>query len=1154
MSLRLIVGRAGSGKTRRCFDEICSRLQADPEGSALILLTPEQATFHSERALASLTPSGGLFRVHVLSFRRLAWMALNEAGGSSRMFITELGRRMILHSIIERHQKDLRIFGRAAGQTGFTNVMDSFLAELKLYRVPQGRLSSALDGSETGTRDRLGGKVHDIDLIYSELENHISGRYFDPDDYMNLLAGKIHLSPTIRGAEVWVDGFNGFSPQEYYVLEKLMQLAVRVNVTICADRKAVERMPREGELFHTTGETINKLTESAQKSNTIVEAPVFLEGCRRFSAVPVLDYLEKMYFSYPVRPFTGDLAGIKLVAAAGPRAEVEAAAREIISLCRDKGLSWREIAVLVRDLNLYRLHVTSVFKDYGIPCFIDHKQPVTHHPLVELIRSALEVLSGGWSYESVFRFLKTDLVPLSREEVDILENYVLAHGIRGAAWTSARDWDYVRRPLGQEKEAAEDRCLLEMVNRARRKGLEHLAAFCECVGKSPRTARAFSEALFNMLVDLDVPSLLQQWSAREEAAGNLVRASEHDRIWGLLIELLDQVVAAFGDSAMTPEKYAGILEYGLVELRLGLIPPGMDQVEVGTLDRSRSPAVRAVFVLGVNDGIFPARQLEDGILDDTERGFLSGKGVSLAPGVRRKVFDEQMLVYTALTRASGQLWMSYSLSDNEGRSLAPSRIIQRICELLPGMVQQTAAVEPGGGEDDLSFVAEGGRTLGCLAAGIREYLAGAGIHPLWWDVYNWYVQEDSFQDRLALIRKGIFYENNEDNLPSRLTGMLYGDRLRLGVSEIESFNACPFAHFLKYGIKLKERLHYKLTPPDTGEFFHLALKEFALCVVQETSGWGKLNRDEIARLADEIITVISPRLQNEILLSTARYRYMTARFKRRLIRSAEVLNEHFRRGKFRPVALEIGFGPGEKLPPVRVTLPGGKAMEITGRIDRIDACSPEEGNYIIVIDYKTGFSRLDLKDIYYGINVQLPAYLGVAADNSVFLTGRRCSPAGIFYFTVADPLINLPGPVEPQEAAKMILKKLKLKGMLLADRDVVGMIDAELERHSDIIQVSVNAAGQFYKNNPAVPAAQFDFLRGYLKKIYRQVGKRIFSGEVGIRPIKRKKYTACDYCRFKSVCRFDSRVAENRYRIMPEMDSRVIWQKMAQAADMPEVD
>ncbi|MFZ5595554.1 MAG: helicase-exonuclease AddAB subunit AddB [Bacillota bacterium] len=1148
MSLRFIVGRAGSGKTSLCYSEIIERL-GDGGDNSLILLVPEQATFQNEMGLAERVPSGGLMRAQVTSFRRLAWITLNEAGGASRLMIDELGRKMILRGIIERKKGEFTVFERAAGQTGFTDVIADLISELKLYRVSPGDLSKVLEAPDMGSQSRLCGKLRDIGLLFSGLEEHLEGKYVDPDDYMNILADQVHLSPTVRGAEVWVDGFNGFTPQEFMVLKEIMKVARRLNVTVCAGGDVLDSMPGEGHVFYQAGEIVNKLTGMAGESGVSCDVPVRLERSLRFNGAPALEHIEKNYFNITAPPL-GEARGVRVVAAAGPRAEVEAAAREILRLCRDCGCRWREISVLTRDIGRYHVLIETVFSDYGIPFFIDHKRPVAHHPLVELIRSALEVAGEGWSYEPVFRYLKTGLAPVAGEDADILENYVLAHGIRGSAWTDGRDWCYIRGGVGERDGRQEDAELLRRINRIKREGLGALTDFCGRM-KPERSVRGMTEALFQLLVDLGVPSTLAEWSEGAAAAGDLITSREHDRIWGQVVHLLDQVVVALGDEEMPPDRYGKILESGLAGLRLGLIPPGLDQVTVGSMDRSRSAEIKAALLLGVNDGIFPARPPAGGVLTDNDRVMLARNGVSLAPGSRRKVFDEQLLVYIALTRASEQLWISYSMADGEGRSMLPSRIVKRVRYLLPGVREQMVTADPPDPRgDDLEFVAGGGRTLGYLSSRLRDYLSGKVIHPVWWDVYNWYAAGGGPDGGLDMVRKGLFFSNVERNVPPDLVRGLYGERMRAGISGIERFNSCPFAYFLTYGLKLRERDHYKLTPPDLGQFLHLALKMLAERIKMEGRDWADLGREELTALADETVESIAPGLQNEIFLSTARYRYMLTRLKKRLARAALIMSEHYRRGKFRPVGLEVRFGRGGELPPIVLELPGGATLEINGRIDRIDACRCGSETHIMVVDYKSGYIKMDISEMYYGLNIQLPAYLDVALSGSALLTGAGGRPAGMFYFTVDDPLISADGPVDSEEVEKMIMRRMRMSGMALADAGVVKMIDSEISGQSDVIQVAMKAGGGFYKNSPVLTAEQFGLLRTFLRGLYKKTGERIFSGEVAIGPARFKGRTACRYCGYRAVCGFDEAVPGNSCRPLPDLDEVRLWESIS---GIPEV-
>ncbi|HEX3014821.1 MAG TPA: 3'-5' exonuclease, partial [Desulfobacteria bacterium] len=674
MSLRFILGRAGTGKTHTCLEEIRQAVRQAPDGPPLILLVPEQATFQTESELTATPGLQGIMRVQVLSFHRLAYRVLLEAGGCARRHLGELGKHMLLREFLERRRQELKVFQRSARQTGFVEVLAKAISELKAYEISPGELNGSIEelGKNRGM-DVLADKLTDLQLIYRDLQAYLADKYVDPDDYLELLAERIPESDTIRGAEIWLDGFTGFTPVEYTVLRAVLRVATQVNVSLCLDSRS--RAKEEGDLFFTTRETEDKLTKLAREWGIPLAKSTVLDEKipRRLRGFPVGAYLESAFYHRSAPVWASETAKIQLAAAVNRRAEVEGAAREIIRLGREEGYRWRDISLALRDLEPYKDLIPTVFSDYGIPYFIDKKRTVMHHPLVELVRSALETVLADWGYDPVFRYLKTDLVPLSREQVDRLENYVLAHGVHGRRWIDGRPWDYCRRyTLGEDSEPS--KAELDELNQINQDRVQAVAALAtlETAIKDAKTVREYTTALFGLLDDLQVAKTLEEWCKQAESSGQLEKAREHSQIWQEVMDLFDQIVQALGDESLSLENYAQVLNAGLESLRLGLIPPGFDQVLVNSLDRSRNPNVRAVFVLGANDGVLPAKVESTGIFTEQEREELEKTGLDLAPGGRRRLFEEQFIVYTALTRASDRLWVSYPLADEEGKALMPS--------------------------------------------------------------------------------------------------------------------------------------------------------------------------------------------------------------------------------------------------------------------------------------------------------------------------------------------------------------------------------------------------------------------------------------------------------------------------------------------------
>jgi len=1149
LSLRFIIGRAGTGKTRACLDQVREELLARPVGKPLILLVPEQATFQTEYALAGTPGLHGFTRAKVLSFRRLAYRVLQEVGGAARAHIGELGKRMVLRRLLEKRRSEFKVFRRSAGLPGFTDTLARTLGELKTYCITPPELASAASAlrglTDTGL---LADKLSDLHLLYSDLEAELSDRFTDPDDYLNLLADRLEESLEVRGGEVWVDGFSGFTPQEFRVLAALLRAAGRVNITLCADLASLSGSRDETDLFYTVRETYDTLCETAARERVPVERPLALDGAGpgRYRN-PDLSRLEKYYFKRPAPPGKVYGRGVSLAAATSPRAEAEGVARAVTALCRDEGYRYRDIVVLLRDLDSYAGIISSVFEDHRIPVFIDRKRPVTQHPLVELIRSALEVVNSGWSSDPVFRFLKTDLVPLSRDEVDRLENYVLAHGIRGSRWTDGRPWDY-RRNLSLEEDSEATGAEveeLEEINRIRRQAVAVLSEFDSAV-RAAVNVRAVSTAVFDLCVRLEAPEMLERWSRLAEEEGKLDAAREHAQVWEGFTLMLDQVVEALGEETLTTEEYAVILDAGFEGMRLGLIPPGLDQVVVCSLERSRTPEARAAFVMGASDGVLPARVAEKGILSEGERERLLAAGLRLAPGSRRRVFDEQYLVYIAITRSSEKLWISYPLADEVGGAIAPSQVVARVKELLPGAEELVWPVEPDQAvTDDLGFIANPDRTLSYLVTRLREAKAGRPVNPAWWDVYNWFARggrKSECAGRLA----SLFADNKEKRLSATLSRKLYGRVLKTSVSGVEKFRSCPFAHFLTKGLKLRERAVFKLGAPDLGQFFHAALKVFGERVRAEGLDWGQLDKEQCLAMAGEAVDEVAPRLQSEILLSSSRRRYLTGKLKKTVQRTALVLCEHSRRGQFRPVGLELAFGPDGDLPAVTFTLSDGSEMILTGRIDRVDAAQSDEGIYLRVIDYKSGRVTINLSDIYFGLRLQLLGYLDVALRYAETIVGSPGLPGAILYFRMDDPLVRTAGEIPPDdEIEKRILKEFRMTGLVLADQKVVNLMDRDLAGDSELIPVQIKRDGEFAARSMVLTGAQFELLREYLRMQLRSAGEDIMSGVVDIAPYRRGTQRPCRFCPFKPVCQFDILMAGNSYRVLKAESEDSIWHKLS---------
>jgi ATP-dependent helicase/nuclease subunit B len=1188
MTLRLVLGRAGTGKTRLCLDEICAEMREEPLGPPLLFIVPAQASFSMERELAS---RGGGLRAQVYSFKRLAHRVLREAGGAALLPVSELGRRVMLKSILLEEKGNLGLMGALQNRPGFLASLSELVGELKMCRIFPEDLAEAAGEVE---ESRLGLKLRDFTLVYHRLRDKLAGRFTDPDDYLDLLARQLPAAAFLEGCRVWVDGFASFTPQECAVLKALLEKSREVAVTLCLDEAAARGRLPVHHPFVKPREACDRLRRLAREAGVEVREDFLAAGRNwRFAGAPELAHLEKHYFTYPTVACTAPVERIRLAAGVNVRAEVEGVALEIRRLLREKGLRPRQVMVAVRDVDVYFPLFQRALADYGIPFFIDHRRPVMHHPLVELLRSALEVWQSGWTYDPVFRYLKTGLTRVSREEVDRLENYVLAAGIRGGSWYGEQPWNYVPGRLWEDDEpAGELPPALDEINDIRRRAVRELRAAQlkaqqAAAGRPARLAgREWARILLELCLELDVPRRLDGWSRSALEKGLPGLAREHRQVWRLVSGLWDELVEVLGDQQLTASEFSAVLDAGLEAATLSLIPPGLDAVTVGSLDRSRPPGdVRALFIPGLTEGALPAGIRVHGVFTEREREELSrrlaGKNLELPPGARDRLRQEQFLIYRALTRTGGLLYLSYPLGDDEGRAVTPSAVVRRVRELFPGLEIKLMPADPPGGFGDAEFVEHPAGLLPRLALRWREAAWGRPVHPLWWRVYNLLVEREEWRDRLKLVVAGLTGRNVEPPLAGELGLKVWcrkerGRRVIAGsVSRLERFVNCPFAHFLAHGLGLEERAVYRLAPPDTGQLYHEALRLFAERVAAGGPGWEKLREDEVHDICAGLVEELAPRLQGRILLSSARLRRQKERLLERVSDSARALVRQVQGSGFRPAALEVYFGPRGKgpapgtaapgslpfwpelnLPPLEIDLGNGVVLSLSGRIDRVDLGSDGDGLYLRIIDYKSGREKLELPRVLAGAQLQLLVYLWVALEYFAGICGRGGrgpDPAGAFYFHVQRPVMNVDRPdLSPADLDREWLKQFKLSGWVVDHGpELYRLLDRNLEPGSSslLVPAALTKDGRVSGQSRAsvYTPGEFRWLLGALGELLQMAGRDIARGRVDIAPLKMGRRSACDHCVYSPVCRFDPWLPENRHRSL-NLDARELRRRVNQEA------
>ncbi|NLY43132.1 MAG: helicase-exonuclease AddAB subunit AddB [Clostridiaceae bacterium] len=1143
MSLRFIYGRSGSGKTYFCLNEIKSRIKENA-ARPLILLVPEQFTFQAERNLISVLGTGGILKTEVLSFRRLAFRIFNEAGGITYPHIHPAGKCMVLYRILDKMKDSLQVLSKPAKGQGFVNTLSILITEFKRYNITPEVLESVCNGIKQD--DFLKAKIAELNLIYSAFEKTIKERYRDADDDITVASEKMGSVSLYDGAEIWIDGFDGFTPQEYKMIACLLQKAERVNITLCTDCLEEEGFYGGVDIFSPVKNTYKKILNIAREMGIPREPVVHMDEkpLFRFSKSRELSHLESFLYSYPYKKYEEKTKDICLFSSSNIFLEVEAAARDIIRLCREKNMRYRDIAVVTGNLNEYQKLVEVIFTEYGIPYFIDAKVEITNHPLVRLILSMLDIFIENWSYESVFRYLKTGMTGIAQERIDQLENYVLACGIKGSQWTDEQEWKMKPGLVPDEKRPEEQEEMLKAINETRALVVSPLLKFRQKT-KGRKKASEFCESLYDFLCELEVSEKIEKSIDAFKKSGNLNLANEYSQVWNIVMELFDQIVEVMGDETFGIERFTNVLKIGINEYKIGLIPASLDQVLVGNLERSKSHEVKALLILGANDGVFPSAKLEEGILSDQDRAILAGAGVELASDTKTKAFDEQYLVYRALTTAGNYLRISWPIANSEGGTCYPSMVISRLRKIFPNITETSNIISTGSPDEDMELISCKTPSFKHMITALRQKADGKEINTLWQEVYHWYSQQEEWKQKCSLVRSAFQYKNIAQPVSRNKIAALYGSPVILSVSRLEKYTSCPFAYYVQYGLGAKERKIYRLTPPDVGTFIHMAIESFSRLVSEENISWRDFDREWCEEKVSQIVEEMLRRMQGSAIVASKRYTVLTKRLKRVITRAVWLIAEHIRRSSFEPVEYEVGFGDEGKYPPIIIELDSGEQIKLTGRIDRVDALETESGTYLRIVDYKSGSKDFKLSDVFYGLQVQLVTYLDALWGEEK----EKYLPGGMFYFKVDDPIVKADGRITEKEVEQAIMRQLKMRGLLLADVKLIREMDKTIEKNSLIIPATIKKDGSLGKNSSVATMEQFKLLRGYVRKLLKDLCTEIMKGNVSIQPYKKDDINSCEYCNFLPICQFDTIMKENSFKILNDKNDDEVWELMQERGE-----
>lgn len=1174
MGLQFYLGRTGTGKTSRMIEEIKNELKSDPLGNPIVYITPEQMSFQAENEQVTIHPeheilnenssednresdtfsgsefiseilSGpnmhGTVRAQVYSFTRLSWLVLGETGGMSRERINKTGTSMLLRRILDENKDELLIFKNASNKQGFIEKLESMLVEYKRYAVDSETMISL---SEQSNSPILKDKLKDFALINSKLNETVDGHALDNEAYLKFLADKIPQSEYLKSAKIYIDGFHGFTQLEENIIEKLIQVSQDVVVSLTLDKPYKNVLPENENLFRMTGETYNRIFSLAKSNAVEIKSDVILENNERARTVNSLKHFERHFESRPSTEYTGEDNGMKIVEAKNKRVEIEYISREILK-CVRKGYRFRDIIVLNRNSEGYSDIIENTFRDYNIPTFIDQKKPMIHHPVIELINGSLDAILTNFTHEGTFRAFKTEMffqdskMNKNRDELSILENYVLERGIRGSKWLG--QWEYrFDRGLGTEigDQSEEEKAIEVTINSQKAIHFEPLLKLSKVLN-CETTVRGYATSLFEFVQELKVDEKLQSLIEQATETGKVQLAREHEQAWSGLIELLDQAVNVFGNQKMSLKDFASIMKSGAESLNFSMTPPAIDQVIVGNLELSKPLHTKIVFVIGMNDGVLPMKISEGGILTESERESLAGMGVRLASFGLTKLYDEEFVAYMALNLAEHRTYFTYPIADDEGKTLLPSSYVKRIENMLPSVkAEKTMAsddMEFLSDIETLDFITNSKQTVKFLISELRRKVAaGEKISSTWIAVLNALNKNHDLSKSLEFALKSLDFSNASQDMSKESVATLYGNEIVGSVSKIETYNKCPFSYFANYGLKLKPRSIYELEASHIGTLFHESINMIDKRLIASNISWSALNKNQCKQLAADAVSELAPKLQSEILLSNSRMNYIKGKLTSIVEKSALAMKMHAEKSSFKTLGHEIPFGYKDgEIPMVEIALENSSKIKLRGRIDRVDFLQDGEKTYFSVIDYKSSKKDIDFGEIYDGTSLQMFTYLNVLQNNAEKIFTTEASPAGLTYFHLKNPLLKKLGDIGEVAIEAEWMKEYKLKGLLVDDIEILKKMDSTLGScgESDIIPVKIKKNGEFYSSAKVASEETFSLISEHVKKVYEKSGNEILSGKTTIHPYKKGNTSGCDYCDYKPICSFDARDIGNQYRI-----------------------
>ena len=1124
MALQLILGASGTGKTTYLYHTVTALAKKHPE-ITFYFIVPEQFTLQTQKELVLHNPAGGIFNIDVLSLARLAHKVFAELGKEQRKVLKDIGKSMLVKRVLGLRKEELSLFSANAGQTGFVEEVKSLLSELLQYGIGETELGSMLE--ENKEKELLCKKLSDILVLMRGFEELLGEQYMTSEGIYDALAECIEQSRYLKNCVIVLDGFTGFTPSQYELLKKLFRMGSTVYLSVTIPQGEAFAPANVQDLFAISRNTIRRVRMLAEEVHCEVLNPVTVgETEFRHAKGSVLHHLWGNLFRYPVKVYAGEVSKeLKVFAGADVKAECRYAVTKILSLLQTEGYRYRDIAVIVSDINRYGEQMEQELVSAGIPCFLDYKKNMSENSFAEYLKAVLRLAEGGLQTDGVLSYVKNALSGWEKEKVWNLENYCLALGIRG--YQFEKEW---KRTYRTHTEIS-----LEELNACRVRLLAELQPLLNVFQKKNATVEERTRALFYFLKEHGLEQRLKEKEEEFLEKGERLRAREYAQVYRVVLELFDQLVELLGKEEITAKEYRELVETGLREAKVGLIPAGSEQIVIGDMERTRLNEIKALFFLGVNDGKVPAVSGSRGILNDKDRQELSGGDFELAPDPITRMSHGQFYLYRNLTKPSEKLYLTYAMVGEDGKTIRTSYLIGKLKGLFPKLTIST------GYDSVAECIVQNDSGHRSFLTSLRAFAAGEAEESFG-ELYRWYAENLLQEELEVLIRQAVMLTEREQLTPET-AGALYGNVIVGSVTRMEQYARCAFAHFLKYGMALEERQEYRLQAPDIGNLYHDALRRFGEAVLAMGKRWQEISDTERETLAEHCAKEAVEAYATDIFVSTAKNNYLTKQMERVLKKTLDILTIQLADSDFSPEAFERSFFHTDK------------NLSLYGIIDRVDSCETEQGKLVKIVDYKSGTKDFSMEELYYGLSMQLAVYMTAVLREK---ENKNAVPAAMFFYHIDDPIVE-----KSAHAELDVLKKQRVKGLVNNKMEIVRKLDYAFADAAGGLAASVKSVkipvetdkeGNYKKSSKVADSAVFTAISDYVYRKLKEEADEILSGAAEIAPYKCKKNIGCDYCSYASVCGFDKKSGSS-YRVLESLsDAEVVARLCGKSNKAEETD